>query len=276
MSLQTFFLESQVVADEAGETFELGLSEDDLRHFGVLRLRAGEHIAVVDASGDYFECEIASVGAGRPAVRVSGRRGRSALASEVVLFQGIPKLDKMDEIVRHATEVGASGFVPVAFRRCVPKLDAQKADKKRGRWQAIAKSAAMQSGRRSIPFVSAPTSLTEAFGMLAGFDRVVVFWEDADASAPGAEARAAGGALRSAIPLRSIVGEGAPARVAVVVGPEGGISPDEADALLASNAGASAASLGEDILRTETAGVVGCALVVYELGGLGGGGERRG
>lgn len=264
MALQTFFLEDQVVSDQTAEAFPLRLSADDLRHFKVLRLRAGEHVAVVDASQDYFECEVTDAGAPFPLVRVSTRLDVPPSRGETVLFQGIPKGDKMESVVRHGTELGLAGFVPVAFGRCVSRLDAAKGAKKRERWQAIAKSAAMQSGRVSVPEVSLPLSVDEATALLAGFDRVVVFWEEVEASSGARSVKAA---------LEADEGAEPPQRVAVVVGPEGGIAPAEIDLLVGSGANVRLASLGKSILRTETAGIVGSALVIYELGGLGNEGE---
>ena len=96
---------------------------------------------------------------------------------------------------------------------------------------------------------------------LAGFDAVLVCWEEAPGTAVLHEA------LASA--LANVGKPHIEARIAVVVGPEGGLAPEEVEALLASNAHASLVSLGPSILRTETAGIVAPALVLYELGGLG-------
>ncbi len=268
MSLQTFFLTEQILGCEKEESFELRLSADDLRHFDVLRLRAGEHIAVVDADSDYFECAVvAHVRGARPLVRIAARRDAMPAACDVTLLQGIPKGDKLDDIVRHGTEIGLGSFVPVAFSRCVSRLDGAKAEKKRARWQAIAKSAAMQSGRTSIPQVLAPRSPKDASELMRACDRVIVFWE----GSPEGE-REAPLSIRAALELDGKTRH--PASVAVVVGPEGGLSAQEVDEICDACPQARVATLGGNILRTETAGVVGSALVLYELGGLGNEGGR--
>lgn len=254
--MHRFFLDEQAISRETGESFALRLSEADAQHARALRIKPGEHIAVVDASGDYFECEVASFD-GQMRVKVASHGRAPAAGPRISLFQALAKGDKMDTVVRHATEVGADGFVPFSSSRCVVRLDAAKAAKRRERWAAVAKSAAMQAGRAHVPEVEAPAPLAEACERLGSFDAVVVFWEEAD------EACSIPAALEGAVQA------GPEASVAVVVGPEGGLAESEVDAVLASNPNARLASMGRSILRAETAGVVGVALVSYELGGMG-------
>ena len=265
MSLHRFFLDDQVLAQEAAPAFPLRLAPDDARHAKVLRLAPGEHIAVVDAASDYFECEVVAVGDGLPLVRIAQRGGERPAGPQVMLLQGLAKGDKMEEVVRHGTELGVVAFVPLACERSVVRLDAKKTASKTARWQAIAKSAAMQSGQMRVPEVSAPRTVREACGLLGGATAVLVCWEEAPEAAGLRAALERGLAACGALP--------ADARVAVVVGPEGGLAQAEVDALLGCNPRASLESLGPSILRTETAGVVAPALVLYELGALGGSAE---
>lgn len=262
MSLPRFFLDDQVLSEETEDTFALRLSEDDLHHAKVLRLLPGEHIAVIDGSSDYFECEIASLDDAMIVFIASKGEGSSSLPL-IAVYQALAKGDKVDAVIRHATEVGATSFVPFSTARSVVKLDGPKAQKKRERWQAIAKSAAMQSGRRVIPEVHPVETFTEACASLSIFDCVIVFWEEAEGSQ----------SLSSALScVKDYNGNGSHPMpspcVAMVVGPEGGLTDEEVEALLASNPNAALATLGPSILRTETAGIVGCALVSYELGGM--------
>lgn len=270
MSLHTFFLESQVLAAEGDHTFALRLSPDDLHHLRVLRLCEGEHVAIVDADSDYFECCIESLCGELPLVRICSRARddgtRAASAFSISLFQGMPKGDKLETAIRQGTEIGVDGFYPFISERSISRPDPARAKRKLARWEGIAKSAAMQSGRTSIPTVSAPLSVKEACLELEAFDAVVLFWEECPMSCTIADALSVGdvaGQVGSAAIER-------PQRVAVVVGPEGGFSEDEMESLCASVPQARLCTLGETILRTETAAVVGCALVAYQLGGLGG------
>lgn len=255
-----FFLDEQVLGAESEEVFPVRLAADDAAHARVLRLAPGEHIAIVDAVQDYFECEIVSVDADALLVRIAAREdAASLLANEptVVLAQGLAKGDKMESIVRHATEVGASAFVPLRCERCVVKLDEKKAQAKVKRWNAIAKSAAMQAGRAFVPEVADPMNVRELCEFAASATCVLVCWEEAPASADLHEAIAS-----ALLDLRC---PAADARIVVVVGPEGGLTPEEAHGLVACNPRGALVSLGPSILRTETAGVVAPALVLYEL-----------
>ena len=261
MSLPHFFLEQQVIERESSEVFPLRLARDDARHARVLRLAPGEHIAVIDAVQDYFECEIVDFSDEIPLVRIAAKLDAVMDEPTVVLVQGLPKGDKMEEVIRHATEIGVAGFVPLKCERSIVKLDGKKAKSKVERWGAIAKSAAMQAGRSFVPEVSEPRTLAEACELLSQATAVLVCWEEASQTANLAEALHAG--------LFACGSPKADARVAVVVGPEGGLTQREVDALLACNPRAALVSLGANILRTETAGLIAPALVLYELGGLG-------
>ncbi len=265
MSLHRFFLDDQVLSAEEGGSFALRLSDGDAHHARVLRLAPGEHIAVVDAAGDCFECEVARAG-DDVVVSIASREGGVEPAFRLTLFQALVKGDKMETVIRHATEVGVAAFVPLACRRSVVKLDGKKAAAKTERWRAIAKSAAMQSGQARIPEVSEPMTVGEAASMLAEATAVLVCWEEAPGSA----------SLREAIQgaLAATRTPAADARIAVVVGPEGGLAEEEVRALLASNPRARLVTLGPSILRTETAGIVAPALALYELGAMGNGPER--
>ena len=226
MSLPRFFLENQVLAAETEAVFPLRLEADDAKHARVLRLAAGEHIAVIDADQDYFECEIVDFEDELPLVSIARHEDASEAGPQVILLQGLAKGDKMETVIRHATEVGVAAFVPLACARSIVKLDAKKAAAKTERWRAIAKSAAMQSGQARVPEVAEPVSVREAAAMLGQ-------------------------------------------ATAVLVGPEGGLAEEEVQLLLGCNGRARLVTLGPSILRTETAGIVAPALVLYELGGMG-------
>lgn len=255
MSLPHFFLREQVLAFMSAPVFTLQLDADDMKHAKVLRLAAGEHIAVVDGASDYFECEVVSFDSGELSVSIAQKLS-SHTRPEVVLVQGLAKGDKMDTIVRHATEVGIAEFVPMATSRSVVKLDAKKSKARFDRWASIAKSAAMQSGRSSKPVVHAPCSLAEAFDIVKDCDAVLICWEEAELSDTLAKAvsRCIGATGKDPRSLR----------IALVVGPEGGLTAQEVNHFLALPF-AHSISLGPSILRTETAGIVAPALALYEL-----------
>lgn len=258
MSLPRFFLDEQVISQEGSSEFALRLAQDDMKHFKVLRLQPGEHIAVIDASSDYFECRITSVGS-EVMVRIAQHEESPGKRPHVMLVQGLCKGDKMDDVIRHATELGVGSFLPLVCERCVVRLDAKKTASRMQRWHGIAKSAAMQSGQPAIPQVLEPMKVSQAAQALAECSAVLVCWEEERMlSLHDALAQA----------LKASETEPSDARIAVVVGPEGGLSEREVECLRGYNAHSYAITLGKSILRTETAGVVAPALVLYELGGL--------
>ena len=260
MSLPRFFLDDQVLSAETAETFVLRLSADDAKHLSVLRLAVGEHIALIDAQGDYFECAIADFEGKLPVVGICSHGGAAAERPYVVLAQGIAKSDRFELVIRHATELGVSAFIPFASKRSIVKIAASKEQAKRERWQAIAKSAAMQSGQPGIPRVMPVMNADLLAGWAGAAECVLVCWEEADCTQTLKDA------LRRTDPASFT--EDAP--LLIVVGPEGGLEPSEIDALRDCNDATHVISLGSSILRTETAGIVAPALALYELGQLGG------
>ena len=153
---------------------------------------------------------------------------------KITLYQGIPKGEKMDYITQKCTEAGISRIVPVTFSRCVARWEGKDAAKKQARFQRIAAEAAKQSGRALIPEISMPLSLKQVCAELAQFELALVPWEEERGSGIRAKWR----------------GE---KRVALVIGPEGGIAPEEMAQMKA--AGAASVTLGPRIFRTETAGL---------------------
>ena len=243
MSLHHFFLEDQVLADEGDAVFPLRLAADNLKHAHVLRLQPGEHVAVVDAASDYFECEVVSFDADGMTVRIASKLDAPA-RPHVVLLQGIAKGEKMDQVVRHATELGVSGIVPLACERSIVKLDAKKEEAKRKRWYGISESAAKQSKRMIVPEIGNVMKFKAAIEAAALDDLAIIPYEDSE-SLPGA----GGMAL-----TRELIGSLKPGQsLSIFIGPEGGFSDGEVE--LAMQSGVKPVTLGKRILRTETAGM---------------------
>ena len=165
--------------------------------------------------------------------------------TQVTLYQGLPKADKMEMIAQKTTELGVHAIQPVAMERCVVKLEGKDAGKKVERWQKIAREAVKQCARVTVPEVLPPKKLTQLEEEFKQLDVLIVPWEDAR-----------DGSIRQA--LAPFEGREA-LRVGILIGPEGGISGQEAH-WLAENAGAKLVTLGPRILRTETAGL--CALTM--------------
>ena len=159
------------------------------------------------------------------------------------LFQGLPKGDKLELIIQKTVELGVAGIVPVEMSRCVMKLDDKKKTSKRERWQAIAESAAKQSKRSVIPGVSDVLTYKQAMERAAELDLFLVPYENERGMAATREA------LDRIRPGMS---------VGILIGPEGGFEEKEIE--LAREAGGTVISLGQRILRAETAAVTAVAM----------------
>lgn len=246
MTLHRFFATGLVPAEG-----ELPLSSADVHHVrDVLRLKAGDEIVVAGERALVVRLtDVAEVLSGA----VVRELAKTPLP-RVTLAQGLAKGEKIDDIVRQATEIGVARVIVFSSGRSVVRLDGAKGEARAARWNRVAVGAAGQSQRSGLPEIVGPVPFQELVHLLRD-SAVLVCWEDST-GAPGI-----GEAIRSLAPA-------ADRDVAVVVGPEGGLAEAEVAAL--AEAGGVEVSLGPTILRTETAGVVAAALAIYERGGLGG------
>ncbi len=233
---------------------EVAITGPDARHIGrVLRLGTGDEIIVVDAAGRAGRAAITAVTADtvRASVRETLAAGHEPPVS-VWLAQGLPKGDKLEYIVQKAVELGAAGVIPLACDNCTVRYDAAKQGSRRERWRKIAAEAAKQCGRGAMPAVAEVATLAAALAGAGEDTAVIMLYEGA-----GGE------------PLRDILAGRAATSYLLLVGPEGGFNPAEAE--LCRRHGASVATLGPRILRTETAALAALAIVLYEKGDLGSG-----
>lgn len=255
MSIPRFFMEGEL---PEGDIVALPFSETELHHLQVRRIKEGEHIAAVAAGGKCWEVEVITI----DEFEVTGRCIRDMPLKklpDLTLVQGISKGDRMGQTIRQTTELGIQRIIPFLSERTIVRLAVDQRARKGDRWRRIALSAAKQSGRTILPLVDDPTSLEDICRELAGYDRVVIAWEEADKRFDG-QPYSVGDALE---------GCDIDSRVALVIGPEGGLTSDEVNAIKALGDFVKIVSLGELILRTETAGTVASALCMYLLGGLG-------
>lgn len=218
----------------------------------VLRLKRGDSLTVFDGEGRVFEAFIREINGGEVVLALSRQIAENTEPQvKVTLFQALPKGDKMDLVVQKATELGVAQIVPVLTERVVVQLEGARAAKKQERWQRIAKEAARQCGRVAVPMVERVCSFKEALELFArGNSLGIMPWEGEETLS-----------LRKALTGKS------PAAVTLFVGPEGGFTRSEVEAARAR--GFLTVSLGRRILRTETAGIVTLALVLYSLGEIG-------
>jgi 16S rRNA (uracil1498-N3)-methyltransferase len=220
-------------------------------HLGrVLRVAVGDVVQAVDSGGALLSVRLTAIAARRAEGLIVGR---APLATEspldLTLAQGVPKGDKMDGIVRMATELGVTRMVPLLTARTVVRLEPARWGSRLGRWQRVAKEAAQQSGRAAVPEIAAPREIATWAREAGTTGPMICLWEEAR---EGLDTRLPAGPCP---------------RVTVVVGPEGGLAAEEVRGL--ADAGAIVASLGPRLLRTETAGAVAVALLQARYGDLG-------
>ena len=230
----------------------LTITGPEVNHIrNVMRLKPGEEISVsIGGDGKEYRYGIESYTEDSVLCRLRFVKDKEVeLPVKVLLFQGLPKADKMDLIVQKAVELGAAEIIPVSMERCVVKLDAGKAAKKTARWQTIAESAASQSRRSIIPRILAPMSMKEA---------VEYAKEQTEVRVIPYELQEDDGSVKQY--LESLK-EGQ--SVSIFIGPEGGFTPAEVE--LAKEAGIRPISLGRRILRTETAGLAILSWLIYIL-----------
>lgn len=215
----------------------------------VLRLREKEEVLISDGTGQDYLCRVSSFGRDSIFLEIIEKQDENReLPAEIVLYQGLPKSDKMELIIQKAVELGAARIVPVATEYTVVKLEPKKEEAKRKRWQAIAESAAKQSKRSRIPEVCGVLTFSQALEEAAGCGAVLFAYEHEEGMAGTQNA------------LSKVLPGG---KIAVFVGPEGGFGAREAEE--ARQAGFSMVSLGRRILRTETAGIALLSLLMIKL-----------
>jgi len=173
-------------------------------------------------------------------------------ALKLYLAQGIAKGEKMDTIIQKSVEIGVAAIYPVSCERSVVRLAVDKAEKKVHRWQSIAREACKQCRRNLIPEVIPVMNFTSLLEEIGDKPAIMLYENENQTS------------LKSLLKsqLREINGQ----EIFLLIGPEGGFSPQEVET--ANRKGIYTASLGPRILRTETAGLVAASIILYEYGDM--------
>ena len=240
---------------------QMALSAAASQHLlAVLRLRVGAPLVVFDGRGGEHPARLLEAGRGGARIEVGEHRAverESPLA--VTLLQGLARGERMDIVVQKATELGVARIVPVAAARSVVQLAEARAGKRVAHWRAVAVAACEQCGRNRVPEITAPMDLVEACRLAAAESR-------ADTAADDGRTRlwaldAEGGVPIAAVPPSR--GE----RVALLVGPEGGLAEEELET--AALIGFTRLRLGPRVLRTETAGPAALAALQALAGDFG-------
>lgn len=170
---------------------------------------------------------------------------------QVTIFQGLPKSDKMELVIQKSVELGVYEIYPTEMKRCIVKLKEQEANKKIARWQKISEVAAKQSGRNIIPQIKEKVNIKQVCNLVKDYDKLIVAYEEEKENSLKSELKSIKSKDKENI------------KIAILVGPEGGIDLEEIEEL--SKAGAVIVTLGKRILRTETVALNVLSNIMYEL-----------
>ena len=210
-----------------------------------LRMKPGDTVTLCDTQGFDYQCVVQRLSPEEAALTIIDKHQcENEPSLSVILYQGLPKGEKMDWIVQKAVELGVSQIVPVRMERCVSRKASQK---KTDRWQKIAGEAAKQCGRGILPQVCPPADFHQALIQAAQAEVFLFCYEG-------------GGESVSRLITQKTK------TVSVLIGPEGGFSLPEAEA--ARKAGGVPVTLGKRILRTETAPLAALSVIMYASGNM--------
>lgn len=254
------------IVDLANKSISLSIENDGetFNHLvKSLRIKEKEKvlcsIVPFTTSFDYL-CEVSDVDDDKIMLTILEKTESRELPVSINLYQGISKADKLEFIVEKAVELGVNSITPLATEYCIAKIDDKKSDKKIDRFNKIAKSAAEQSKRHIIPEVKGPMKYDDLMKLLkdnankgdASYN--LLFYENASGISE---------TKRIISEMKQKVLSGTSVKINVIIGPEGGFSEKEIE--MARNSGLYILSLGDRILRTETAAVTALSILMYEI-----------
>lgn len=247
--MHKFFVDAGSINDQT-----ICITGVDVKHLsGVLRLRKGELIQVCDGNGNEYICSINEIEKKQVICHIEESfKSNTEPPLTITLYQGLPKAQKMDLIVQKCTEIGVCRIVPVITSRVVVKSEEKDIGNKLERWRRIAEEAAKQSNRGRIPEIGSLIDFKTALQQAEELDMAIIPYE---------QEKAVG--LRKALAPRNRV-----MTAGIFIGPEGGFEEEEVKE--AASKGITPITLGPRILRTETAGFISAACILYEIGDIGG------
>ena len=248
--MQSFFVNKEQLDIDKNEIEIIG---DNFNHIkNVLRYNINDRLNIVVENENKYLCVIKEISKEKIICNIENKIDTNCEANiKVDIYQGLHKSDKMEYIIQKCTELGVWNFTPVNLKRCIVKLNGKDEAKKIARWNKIAESAAMQSGRIHIPLVKESINLEQLCNVIKEYDMVILAYEDEKERY-----------------IKDIIKNKKVNNIALVIGPEGGLDINEVNRL--KECGANIVSLGNRILRTETAPIVMTSIIMYELGDIGG------
>lgn len=218
----------------------------------VLRSKIGDLLVLCDGTRYEYESEILEIDKSVVTVSILKKYySTTEPKTEVCLYQGLPKGDKMEQIIQKSVELGVTKIVPVMCKRTVVKFNSEKLEQKKlDRWRKIALEASKQCNRSIVPTIDESIDFNDAILSAANYATKFIPYEEEQSNS-----------LKSFLDER-LAAEGKPAGTAFFIGPEGGFEREEVE--FAINNGFTPVTLGKRILRTETAGPTVVGILRYE------------
>lgn len=245
--MSTFYVKNSQINDG-----KIEITGEDYRHLkNVLRYKIEDDLEVCDENETRYQTKIVQFSENCAICEIQNIiSGTTESPMNVTLYQGLPKSDKLEQIIQKTTEMGVCEIIPVAMERSIVKIDEKNVAKKLERWNKIALEASKQSGRQKVPTVQEPIKFKNIIENILKYDIVLLLYENEKSVT-----------IKEAIKRENHkLGE----NIAILIGPEGGFSLEEVE-ILSKYKNVQVVTVGPRILRTETAGLAALAMIVYEL-----------
>ena len=242
-----FYVSKEQITDD-----KVYIDGTDVNHIkNVLRLKIDDCIQVCNSdTGNNYKAQIVSVEKSNIKCSIIEKLNSTVESNVYIhILQGLPKADKMELIIQKCTELGVQEITPVNMERSIVKLNPKDETKKIQRWQKIAEVAAKQSGRDKITQINNIVRFKDIFNVLKDYDTFLVAYEKEKENT----------LKKELIKLKEVTSP----KIAVLIGPEGGIDDEEIKVLKMNNT--KIITLGKRILRTETAPLAISSIIQYEL-----------
>lgn len=258
--MQRYFIAASQITDET-----VVLTGDDAHHaLRVMRMKPGDSFICSDGHERIVLAQVAELDKDTLTARIIENLQNTVEPKvEVWIAQSLPKGDKMEVVIQKGTEVGATRFIPFTSSRGIVKYDESKESRKLARWRKIAKEAAEQAHRNQIPDVEAVCGWEDVLHRVGEVDLAFICYEKEGTFTFRQQLLQ----LRSRPRSQHRQSEHDHPTILLMVGPEGGFT--EGEVVEAEQLGWNTISLGNRILRTETAALVGLTCILYEFGEMG-------
>ena len=245
-----FFVNQEQVKED-----KIKIIGNDVNHIkNVLREKVGNKLTICNTYDmkDYL-CEITKLDEEYVECQIKEEIENNVESNiKVTIMQGLPKADKMELIIQKSVELGVFDITPIEMKRCVVKLNEKDKTKKIQRWQKISEVAAKQCGRNIIPSINSIINIKNVCNLLNEYDIVLIAYENEKETTLKQVLKE----IKQSYSEKEI-------KIAIIIGPEGGIASEEVEILQES--GAKSITLGKRILRTETVALSVLSVIMYEL-----------